>query len=216
MRKLYSIVNILSFLLVLFYTTSISPSSQLQHGVIVLGTISLLSSGYMTFMEYTDDTEEKNIEEFNKIKNTYKSKVEEISGKEQYFNTIQDENKQLVNDLTNTKKIVNKLASIIQDKDKPQEHPGMAAPINTMPPQENMSIDYHTEVNNRPPISNVDHNSGPPMPTNSMNDGPINIERSLQEYDSLIPKPSKPQEPDWLQAVETNPGKQNKSNMFNY
>ena len=213
MRKLYNIINVLTFLLIVYYSTSGGESTpQLKHGVIVMSCISLLCSAYMTYFEYTDTSEEQQYAQVNSIKTTYKHKLKEMNEKENYMKNIQDENKQLVNDLTYTKKIVNQLADVIEENDdiqpEPQEH---RDEMDSIP-----SIDYHVQNNNSQQLANNSTDSGPPLAMNTHDTGPIDLDKSLKEYDSLLPKQDEPDQPDWLKPIKTNPNKQSNDDMYDY
>lgn len=218
MRKFYSVVNVITFIVLIFYLTSSNQSPQLQHGALMLGIISLLTSGYMTFQEYTEDPDEKLNEQVNSIKNTYKTKLEEFTknnqsseNNETYLSSLRDENKQLVSDVVQTKKIVNKLTNIIQTLENTSSH---------QQPNMNMDMDireqnYHMERSGKPQISNVDNGSGPPNAMLTSDDN-NDISSRIKEYESFdVGKPpSTPPVPDFLKSISTS--KNDNGNDMNY
>jgi hypothetical protein len=211
MRKFYSIVNVIAFLMVIYYVTNDNASAQVKHGTLVIGIISLFVSGYMTFYEYTDDTDQKHQEHINTIKSTYKGRLDDYNQKSQTLVDIQNENKSLVNDVVQTKNIVSKLTDIIERLEQPDQHD--TPPMFTDPiPQSQSQLhspdtgdtDYHMSSPNNRPIANIDQNSGPPDAMLNTQDD-FDIDARLKEYDSLeIGKPpGPPPMPDFLKPANT-------------
>ena len=223
MRKFYTIVNVVTFLFMVFYLTSSNKNPQMQHGALVLGMISLLASGYMTFYEYTDDTEEKYQEQVEHIKNTYKSKIDEYDEKnqhltkqEQYITSMRDENKQLVSDVMQTKKIVTKLTDIINSLEQPSQG-GQRGPQGPDVAMQAPTLNYHMESPNQLPLSNSDERSGPPSAMMT-NDGNQDISSRMKEYESFdVGKPpSAPNVPDFLKSINTSSHGDSNTNNMNY
>ena len=218
MRKFYSIVNVLAFVLVIYYVTSNTVNEQVKHGTIVMGVLSLLMSGYMTFYEYTDDSDQKHQSHIEQIKTTYKGKIDEydtqaktLHQRERFVDDIQEENKKLVNDVVQTKKIVTKLTDIIEQLENPAQQPPPRFNDEMTPnPADN---NYHMENPNKRSVSNVDQNSGPPAAMVNTQDD-FDLDARLKEYDSVeFGKPAgAPPIPDFLKSANTS--KRDDANMM--
>jgi hypothetical protein len=227
MKKAYYIINTVTFLVMAFYSSVSQTSYQLSHTIFMMCLVSLVVSGYMTFMEYTDTSEEDRTEQFNNIRSTYKKRMEDISKKEHTYDTLEMENKDLVRDLTYTKQMAHKLASIIEDQDQGpsqdhdqdlergeigQEMDGQEVTMemelerrsNQMQgvhEPETMSRNQPDMMDSMRPISNTS-NIGPPEVLLTSGD-PNNLEESVKEYNQMMPTKTAPRAPDWLKPMET-------------
>ena len=125
MRRAYYIINIATFLLMAMYSSVSNTNYQFSHTVFMMCLVSLVSSGYMTFMEYTDTTDQDRAEQFTNIRNSYKKRMEEMNDREHTMNNLRMENQDLVRDLTYTKQVASDLATIIEEQEqtKSNNHP---------------------------------------------------------------------------------------------
>lgn len=238
MRKFYSILNILAFCLVLYYITCKPSNENLKHATIMMGGVAMLAAGYMAYYEYTDDSEEIQQNQINKMKDSYNNKISDLMNRTKDYEEkdrsllgMQEENRELVEELSFAKNLLRKFKSQLDDKkvdDSKEINSQFTIPSkrfgidtsrkqpekpntdtnNNMYEQEN----YHmTHLPNQQPISQQGGSGGPPPAMNTMMENePINLEDRLNEYKSFnpAPPPQAPQQvPEFLRSVETKPQK---------
>lgn len=213
------------------YSSVSNTNYQFSHTVFMMCLVSLVSSGYMTFMEYTDTTEQDRAEQFTNIRNSYKKRMEEMSDQEHSLNNLRMENQDLVRDLTYTKQIANDLATIIEDKEQPNppntdqnQNQNQNQSVGGVPIHDSSSLNetIHTEMmglqkqqyndNNSfglhdttltgmKPISNSP-DMGPPESMMTVGD-PTNLDESMKEYNDAMPRATQPStKPDWLKPMK--------------
>lgn len=189
MRKFYTLVNVLTFGFVLYYLTSGSDNPNMKHAALVLGIISFMGSGYMTFFEYTEDPEKKYNTEMSNLREKYNSKVEEFDKakrslleREEY---MKKENQQLVQDVMESKKIANQLMDTIDDIQGEQI-------TGFQPENHNFAID-------------PSHTTDPTMPVMTQNNQPNDFGANKYNPNEFGGQKQPPPMPDFLKPQETKP-----------
>jgi hypothetical protein len=237
MRKFYSVLNMLVFCFVLYYITCKPSNENLKHAAIIMGGVAILAAGYMAYFEYTDDSEEVRTNQIGKMKESYNSKISELLNrtedyeqKDKYLHGMNIENKDLVEELSFTKKLILKLKGELNGK---KAETGKEINNQFVIPSERFGIDTKQQNQQQKDIPNTDTNNtqfenenyhftqfpnqapisqstgGPPQAQNTMGNETVNMDDRLNEYKSYTPNQPQQQPgiPDFLKPVETNPGK---------
>lgn len=217
MRKFYSILNILVFCFIIYYMTCKPNNEYFKHSVMVMGIISILSALYMIFLEFTDNTEEIKNKQIKKMKETFNSKIKELSGKTSDYETklktlkeIEEENKFLVNDLTKANSVIKNMISM-----KSQDTSEQNKPINKQfnLPNKDINIQQINKENyqfnqiGKPQISPGYNDSENEAYVNSRSDVDTSVmENELNDYKNFqVTEPKKnPALPDFLKPIKTN------------